>query len=86
MVCTRVAYSNNVAVTDPAKLAQEFTQPHFYTPPAKKSWRAKVRLQGKCKQIEGALRCSAVAAGAILDLKFFAGQGRFLSGRTLLGL
>ena len=56
----------------PAKLAQEFTQPHFYTPPG--------------KQIEGALRCSAVAAGAILDLKFFAGQGRFLSGQALLGL
>ena len=36
VVCTRVA-SNNIAVTDPAKLAQEFTQPHFYTPPAKKS-------------------------------------------------
>ena len=36
-LCTRVAYSNNIAVTDPAELAQEFTQPHFYTPPAKKS-------------------------------------------------
>ena len=34
---TRVAYSNNIAVTDPAELAQEFTQPHFYSPPAKKS-------------------------------------------------
>ena len=32
------------------------------------------------------VRYVAVAAGAILDLKFFAGQGRFLSGRTLLGL
>ena len=41
--------------------------------------------KANCKQIEGALRCSAVAAGAILDLKFFAGQGRFLSGRALLG-
>ena len=48
MVCTRVAYSNNVAVTDP-----EFTQPHFYTPPAKKSWRAEVRLQGKLQANRG---------------------------------
>ena len=31
-----------------------------------------------CKQIEGALCCSSVAAGAILDSTFFAGQGRFL--------
>ena len=53
MVCTRVAYSNNIAVTDPAKLAQEFTQPHFYTPPAKKSWRAEVRLQGKLQANRG---------------------------------
>ena len=53
MVCTRVAYSNNVAVTDPAKLAQKFTQPHFYTPPAKKSWRAEVRLQGKLQANRG---------------------------------
>ena len=44
---------NNVAVTDPAKLAQEFTQPHFYTPPAKKSWRAEVRLQGKLQANRG---------------------------------
>ena len=38
---------------DPAKLAQEFTQPHFYTPPAKKSWRAEVRLQGKLQANRG---------------------------------
>ena len=40
---------------DPAKLAQEFTQPHFYTPPAKKSWRAekKIRLQGKLQANRG---------------------------------
>ena len=41
MVCTRT------------KLAQEFTQPHFYTPPAKKSWRAEVRLQGKLQANRG---------------------------------
>ena len=52
MVRTRVAHSSNV-VTDPAKLAQEFTQPHFYTPPAKKSWRAEVRLQGKLQANRG---------------------------------
>ena len=33
--------------------AQEFTQPHFYTPPAKKSWRAEVRLQGKLQANRG---------------------------------
>ena len=38
---------------DPAKLAQEFTQPHFYTPPATKSWRAEVRLQGKLQANRG---------------------------------
>ena len=38
---------------DPAKLAQEFTQPHFNTPPAKKSWRAEVRLQGKLQANRG---------------------------------
>ena len=32
---------------------QEFTQPHFYTPPAKKSWRAEVRLQGKLQANRG---------------------------------
>ena len=39
MVCTRT------------KLAEEFTQP--YTPPAKTSWRAEVRLQGKLQANRG---------------------------------
>ena len=52
-LCTRVAYSNNIAVTDPAKLAQEFTQPHFYTACKKKARRAEVRLQGELQANRG---------------------------------
>ena len=84
MVCTRVAYSNNIAVTDPAKLAQEFTQPH-YTPPAKKSLACRSEATRQIASKSRVRYVAAVAAGAILDLKFFAGQGRFLSGRALLG-
>ena len=43
----------------PAKLAQEFTQPHFYTPPAKKSL---ARRSEATRQIASKSRVRYVAA------------------------